>query len=131
MIQLAQEIYDGIIAHAQAELPNECCGYLAGTDSTINKQYRMSNIDHSPEHFSFDPQEQFNVVRDARNKQLKILANYHSHPETPARPSDEDIKLAFDPNIIYFIVSMAAEKPVLKAFKIVAKEVTNVNIAII
>lgn len=41
----------------------------------------------------------------------------HSHPESPSRPSEEDKRLAFDPNIEYLILSlMDAENPVLKAF---------------
>jgi proteasome lid subunit RPN8/RPN11 len=47
-----------------------------------------------------------------------ILANYHSHPETPARPSEEDIRLVFDPNISYVIASLASEIPDLKSFRI-------------
>jgi len=82
------------------------------------KQHALTNIDHSNEHFSFDPAEQFQVFRSARSEGLEILANYHSHPETPSRPSVEDIRLAYDPNILYLIVSLAAEVPVLKAFNI-------------
>jgi proteasome lid subunit RPN8/RPN11 len=46
------------------------------------------------------------------------LANYHSHPETPARPSDEDIRLVYDPNISYVIVSLAAGQTDVKSFRI-------------
>jgi proteasome lid subunit RPN8/RPN11 len=65
-----------------------------------------------------DPKAQFQVGREARKDGLEILANYHSHPETPARPSLEDIRLAFDPNISYVIVSLAAEMPDIKSFSI-------------
>ena len=118
MIKVPQYIIDGIIEQAYAELPNETCGLLAGKESEVVKQFALTNIDHSPEHFSFDPAEQFKVLRAARADGLHIIGNYHSHPETPSRPSVEDIRLAYDPDIIYFIVSLAAEKPVLKAFKI-------------
>ena len=33
------------------------CGYLAGTNSQVVKHFRLTNIDHSNEHFSFDPKE--------------------------------------------------------------------------
>ena len=78
----------------------------------------MTNIDHSPEHFSFDPAEQFKVLREARKEGLEIIANYHSHPATPARPSVEDIRLAFDPQISYVIVSLSSDIPVVKSFLI-------------
>jgi proteasome lid subunit RPN8/RPN11 len=118
MIRIPKNIYDGIVAQAIAELPNEACGLLVGRDGDILKQYALTNIDHSPEHFSFGPAEQFQVFRSARSYGLEIIANYHSHPETPSRPSVEDIRLAYDPNILYLIVSLAADIPVLKAFSI-------------
>jgi proteasome lid subunit RPN8/RPN11 len=118
MIRIPTHIYDGIVAQAYAELPNEACGLLVGKDGEVVKQHALTNIDHSPEHFSFDPAEQFQVFRSARTEGLEIVANYHSHPETPSRPSVEDIRLAYDPNILYLIVSLATEIPVLKAFSI-------------
>ena len=127
MIQIPTYIVEGIIAQAINELPNEACGLLAGKNNQVVKQFLLTNIDHSPEHFSFDPAEQFQVLRSARADELEIIANYHSHPETPSRPSEEDIRLAYDPNILYLIVSLAAEVPVLKAFSIqngVSSEVT-------
>ena len=119
MISLKRDVYNQIVAHAKADLPNEACGYLAGLDGIVTLGYQLTNIDHSPEHFSFDPAEQFKTVKDARGKGLQILANYHSHPETPSRPSQEDIRLAFDPNILYFIISLAQQEPVVKAFQII------------
>ena len=127
MIRIPAYIIDGIIAQAINELPNEACGLLVGSGSDVLKQYPLTNIDRSPEHFSFDPAEQFQVFREARTDGREIIANYHSHPETPSRPSEEDIRLAYDPNILYLIVSLAAEVPVLKAFNIqngVSAEVT-------
>lgn len=118
MIQIPRDILDTMIRQAQEELPNEACGLLTGTDSLVRKQYPMTNVDHSPEHFSFDPQEQFKVLKEARSQGQRILANYHSHPATPARPSEEDIRLAFDPDITYIIISLAGETPDVKAFRV-------------
>jgi [CysO sulfur-carrier protein]-S-L-cysteine hydrolase len=131
MLQLPKHIYDGIIEQAQRELPNEACGLLVGLDDEVKQQFPLTNIDHSPEHFSFDPAEQFNVMRAARAEGYKIVANYHSHTETPSLPSEEDIRLAYDPNILYLIVSLAAEVPTLKAFRIVNGQSTEVVINII
>jgi len=118
MIRIPKHIYDGIVLQANLELPNEACGLLTGKDGNVVKQHVLTNIDQSPEHFSFDPAEQFQVFRAARTEGLEIIANYHSHPESPSRPSLEDIRLAYDPNILYLIVSLVAEIPVLKAFSI-------------
>ena len=43
-----------------------------------------------------DPKEQLKAIKDMRANGLTPLGNWHSHPETPARPSQEDIRLAYD-----------------------------------
>jgi proteasome lid subunit RPN8/RPN11 len=131
MIRIPQHLIDSIVAQAQAALPNEACGLLIGKENEAMKQYSLTNIDYSPEHFSFDPKEQFAVLREARSQDLQIIANYHSHPESPARPSEEDIRLAFDPNIIYIILSLQQkDHPVMKAFSIKNKNVDPIEIQI-
>lgn len=113
-----------MIEHAKSLAPIESCGYLSGVDATIKTFYKMTNVDNSPEHFSFDPKEQFAVVKEARAKGEKLLAVYHSHPESPARLSAEDIRLFNDPNSVYIIVSLKEEKPVVNGF-IVKKKTEN------
>jgi proteasome lid subunit RPN8/RPN11 len=131
MLQISQQIINDLFDHAQKGLPEEVCGYLTGSGREVTKRFPLTNIDHSNEHFSFDPAEQFQVVREVRKAGLEILANYHSHPETPARPSAEDIKLAFDPNISYVIVSLAAELPDVKSFRIQNGEVEKEEIQVV
>jgi proteasome lid subunit RPN8/RPN11 len=130
MLRIPQDIVDAIIGQAREGLPEEVCGYLAGSGDEVIRWFPLTNIDHSPEHFSFDPAEQFQVLRQTRKEGLEILANYHSHPETPARPSIEDIKLAYDPKISYVILSLVADSPVIKSFKINDGKVTNEKIEI-
>ena len=77
---IEREVFEKIVAQAREELPNESCGYLLGIDDTVTENYRMTNADHSSEHFSFIPQEQFAAVKYARNNGFKVLANWHSHP---------------------------------------------------
>jgi len=130
MLKISQQIIDQLFDHAKSGLPEEVCGYLAGNDREVTLHFPLTNIDHSPEHFSFNPAEQFRVVREVRKAGQVILANYHSHPETPARPSAEDIRLAFDPEISYVIVSLAAELPDVKSFRIRNGEVEKEEIQI-
>jgi proteasome lid subunit RPN8/RPN11 len=129
MVAIPQEILDGLAAHALRELPNEACGLLAGNGSAVVAHYPMANVDRSPEHFSLDPKEQFRVLREARSHGWQIVASYHSHPQTPARPSEEDIRLAFDPDTVYIILSLQErEKPDIKAFSIRGGKVEPVEI---
>ena len=104
---IPQHVIDEMIAQAQKDAPCESCGYLLGTaDGSVTENYWMENIDHSPEHFAFAPRDQFAALKYARSKGLTILANWHSHPASPSRPSQEDLRLANDPNIRYAILSL-------------------------
>lgn len=131
MIEIPKNIIESIIHQAINELPDEACGLLTGEGTRIFRQFPLINMDHSPEHFSFDPAEQFAVLKSARSEGQRIMANYHSHPATPARPSAEDIRLAFDPSLIYIIVSLAETEPVVKAFRIKDGKAENIAISII
>lgn len=94
-------------------------GTTEGEIRKVEKVYYLTNTDASPEHFSMDLAEQLAAVRDMRKQGYVLLGNFHSHPETPSRPSEEDKRLAHDPRISYLILSLANhEKPVLKAFNI-------------
>ena len=105
-MKIPQIVIDEMIAQARQDAPNETCGYLLGQGDAITENYWMENIDHSPEHFAFAPRDQFAALKYARSKGLKILANWHSHPASPSRPSVEDLRLALDPNIRYAILSL-------------------------
>lgn len=137
MLYLRRKDYDIILNHAVKGLPNEACGLIAGKvsgeDKHIEKVYLLTNADESNEHFSMDPKEQLAAVKDIRENGLSLLGNFHSHPESPARPSEEDKRLAFDTKAEYLILSLLnREEPILKAFLINAeKEVTEEPIGII
>lgn len=71
-----------------------------------------------------DAVDQFAALRYARSKGLKILANWHSHPASPSRPSQEDLRLANDPTIRYAILSLH-DGVHLNSFKIVGGEIVD------
>lgn len=123
MITLPKTEYEKILAEARLRDPDEACGLIAGhrsgEDKIVEKVYILENIDHCPEHFSLDPKEQLQAVKDMRANGLVPLGNWHSHPATPSRPSDEDKRLAFDSNASYMILSLQEkDTPVLHSFHI-------------
>lgn len=119
MLKIPHHLYDDLIAHAREGFPLEVCGILGGSGDTVSAVFRMTNTDRSNEHFMMDPKEQFAVVKELRARNLSMLAIYHSHPETPARPSEEDIRLALTPDVSHVIVSLAdAAAPHIRAFRI-------------
>jgi proteasome lid subunit RPN8/RPN11 len=121
MLILPREHYLAMVSHARAGLPHEACGLFAGEAGEdgvkiVRAVYCLKNIDKSARHFSLSPEEQFKAVKDMRARGFVLLGNFHSHPETPARPSAEDIRLAFDPRLSYIIISLEEERPILKSF---------------
>ena len=123
MIKLSKSDFEKILAHAESELPNEACGLIGGVIEDgvkiIKKVYLLTNIDHSNEHFSLDPKEQLAAVKDMRAQGISPLGNWHSHPKSPSRPSEEDKRLAYDSKASYMILSlMNRDEPVLNSFKI-------------
>jgi proteasome lid subunit RPN8/RPN11 len=117
-VKIRAAVIDAIVTHARETAPIEACGYLAECDGVVVEHVRLRNTDASGEHFSMDPAEQFAAVRRMRSAGQRAAAVYHSHPASPARPSAEDIRLAYDPEISYVIVSLVAEPPEVRAFRI-------------
>ncbi len=129
IIRLSKEHYEKIVTQARDEFPLECCGLLGGilTEDVISveKVYPLTNMDRSSEHFSLDPKEQFVALKNMRLAGCRLIGNYHSHPHTPSRPSEEDKRLAFDPDVLYGIVSLKDSEPVLNFFKITNHELVE------
>lgn len=117
---------------ARAEAPIEACGILAGSGGRVEKLYKMTNAELRSDHFMMAPEQQFEAVKDIRSNSLDMLAIYHSHPQTPARPSAEDIRLALTPGVIYVIVSLQGTNgPAVKGFQIEDGTITEVPVKIL
>ncbi|MCI6099861.1 MAG: M67 family metallopeptidase [Selenomonas sp.] len=122
VVHLKLADYLEMVQHARGVAPIEDCGLLGGTmdgdGKTVEKVFYLTNTDASAEHFSLDPKEQFAAVKELRAQGWQLLGNWHSHPATPSRPSEEDKRLAFDSTASYFILSLAGGEPVLNSFHV-------------
>ena len=131
MVQIRQEFIDEMVDHAKADLPNECCGILAGPDGKVMKAYRMSNVEASPFRFSMDPMELVKVDSEAGDNGWDLLAIYHSHTGSEAYPSDTDVRIAGGtaalwPDVRYVLVSlMDSGNPAVRIFQISDGAVTE------
>ena len=91
IIRMRDHLYDEIVNYAKEHLPEEACGLLAGAETEegreIKKVYFLENKDHAEDHFTLDPRDQMNAIKDMRANGLKPLGNWHSHPSSPSRTS--------------------------------------------
>lgn len=113
--ELARELVD----HAIAELPNECCGMIAGRGGTATRVLRASNSEGSPFMYVMEPREQLRIMDAIDDAGDDLLAIYHSHTRSAAYPSRTDVELAFYPDTLYLIVSIAdRDAPEIRAFRL-------------
>lgn len=130
-LEIPNHIFSQMVEQAEAEAPIEACGILAGKGSRVKKLYEMTNTDKSSDHFLMEPAEQFRAAKRIRSAGLEMLAIYHSHPETPARLSAEDIRLALTPDVTYVILSLRdSSRPVVRGFLVDDGDVTEVPVEI-
>jgi proteasome lid subunit RPN8/RPN11 len=110
---------DELVAHAHADLPNECCGLIAGRDGVATRVMRATNAEGSPFFYVFDPREQLEMMEEIEDAGEDVLAIYHSHTRSAAYPSRTDVDLAFYAQPLYVIISLAdRERPDIRAFRI-------------
>lgn len=129
-LHLPQNLFDEMISHCKEASPNEACGILAGIENKASKIYKMTNIEKSPVSYFMDSKEQFNVMKDIRENNLKMLAIFHSHPSSPAYPSAKDVSLAFYEDCVYVIVSLADKKTVVKGFLVRDEQVSEFAVVV-
>ena len=128
-LSLPQSFIDEMIVHAQEDAPNECCGIIAGEDGRAVKLFRAKNAEASPWRYSVEPKDLFRIFRETEENGWGFLAIYHSHTASEAYPSPTDVRLAFWPEAYYILVSLQdADKPVVRAFRILEGEITEEDI---
>lgn len=109
--RIRQAVLDEMIAHARETRPNECCGLLIGRADQIESCRRATNILANPTRYQIDPADHFAAIRSARSAGLEVVGGYHSHPHSKALPSPSDRELAWGPDFLYVIVSLAGPSP--------------------
>lgn len=108
-------------AHARDAAPEECCGYVAGREGRASNVYRLRNAADDPlDSYFADPGELFFAQRRMRERGESVLGIYHSHPRAAdPEPSRRDVRLAFEPSAVYFIIGFApGGDAVLRAFRV-------------
>lgn len=114
-MQMSKADWDAMIAHASEDAPNECCGYLSLSDGRVEEVFRATNERNSPYGYQLDSRSL--LAANELDDEGHGVAIYHSHPRSPAEPSQTDINLATYPHWTYLIVSLADE-PHVRAWRI-------------
>lgn len=111
MITINKEQLAQIRAHGIRDYPYECCGLLLGRyqadGKVVSETYPISNAREESakrNRFLITPEELMRGEQYARARDLEIVGFYHSHPDSPAVPSQYDLEHAW-PTYSYIIVS--------------------------
>ena len=111
-----RSVVEAVVAHARDAAPAECCGVLLGFSEEIREAARVLNLADSPTRYLLDPAEHIKIRRDARSRGIDVLGFYHSHPHSPAEPSETDVAQAEYAGSLYLIVSLSGT-PAARLFR--------------
>ena len=129
-MRITNELLGQIIAHAQAEAPNECCGLIAARDDEAVAIHPAVNAAASPLRYEIDSRDLYRIQKEIEDSDLDLGAIYHSHTRSAPYPSQTDINLASYPDSLYVIVGVAGDEPEVRAFAIVDQRVSEVALEV-
>ena len=119
-----------IFEHCLGERPNEACGLLAGHGERVERVFTARNREQSPIRYEVDPSDLIRIFREIDDADLELVGIFHSHVFTQAYPSQTDVRLAYYPDALYWLVSLANERePVLRAYTILDGQIEEVEVA--
>lgn len=125
-LHIPRHLYNQMLAHAAATLPNECCGLLAGTVAAgigqVSEHYPLVNALGSEREYLSDARSMFAAVRDMQARGLDILAVYHSHPTSDPVPSRTDLERNYSEDVVNLIIGLRDEVPVVRAWWLTAHD---------
>ncbi|MDQ4149875.1 MAG: M67 family metallopeptidase [Actinomycetota bacterium] len=122
-LKIPEKIYDGMVQHCIAGMPNEACGFLGGPPGVAERLYPLPNAAASPIYYRPGDREMIAAINDIEERDLELVAIFHSHVASAAYPSPTDRREAHYPDAVYLIVSLAnIEAPETRGFLIHKKD---------
>jgi [CysO sulfur-carrier protein]-S-L-cysteine hydrolase len=128
-MRISRVDWDELVAHARAETPKECCGYLRLEDGTVGEVFRAVNERNSPYGYELDHKSLF-AVNELDDAGFEVGV-YHSHPRSSAQPSQTDINLAHYPDWTYWIVSLERDDPEVRVWRIADGQVEEESLDVV
>jgi proteasome lid subunit RPN8/RPN11 len=131
-VKISRALVDEMVAHAREDLPNECCGMVAGLDGEATEVIRVENAAASPLRYEMEPKAQYEAWKSIEDGGKELLAIYHSHTKSAAYPSQTDVNQAVAwPDQVYVIVSLADEDaPDVKGYFLKDLRIADAEISI-
>lgn len=113
-LKLYPKATETIENHALEAWPEECCGFLYGTEGIVREishAGQSTNIksENRRKRFEIDPLEYLQAEKYAMANNLELVGIYHSHPDHPAVPSEHDREQASG-YFSYIIVAVSKNK---------------------
>ncbi len=106
-IILPRQLVNRILRQAQSSPDAEICGLITAKAGRPSRCIAVPNISERPQQlFAMDPGRQIDAMRRMREQGEELFGIYHSHPHSPAQPSDRDLQEAGYPEALYIIVSL-------------------------
>ncbi len=112
MLMLQSEADMDIRRHGRESYPEECCGALIGRNGSVVEAMRLPNLmgEEARRYFLVGPVEYQVAEKRATEMGGKLMGFYHSHPDHPARPSQNDLEQAW-PTFLYVILAVQNGEP--------------------
>lgn len=138
---LPSALREALVAHARREYPNEACGLIVGDRPAADggrplRFEATGNRAASPLRYEIDPDDLYRLTVATDDADEAFWGIVHSHTHSPAVPSATDIGLAFYPDALYVLVSLAEDQadpatgePGVRAWRILGGEVHEVTLA--
>jgi len=129
---IPRDVYERMLEHARRELPFEACGVISGNPGKeAENYYPARNELKSTTRYNIEPEDLYRIIMDIEEKGHEIWGIFHSHPASPAYPSGTDLEHSYYPDAYYLIASFIdTRKPVLRAFRIVDRQVEEVELQV-
>jgi [CysO sulfur-carrier protein]-S-L-cysteine hydrolase len=130
--RLPRALRDELVDWARHGYPNEACGILSAErppdeGGAASAFHGLTNAAASPYRYLIDPAEQLRLMLELDDAGRVVWGIFHSHVRSPAEPSPTDIGLAFYPESLYLLCSLAdMDAPVVRAWRIRDGAVTEV-----
>lgn len=114
-LEIPDALWQAMLAHLSACLPEEGCGLLGarveGSRAQVTALLPVENALHSPVRFSMAPAALLEALSTLERDGLELAAFFHSHPAGPEFPSATDRAEFAYPGVLALIACPLAGAP--------------------